>query len=33
MRISEFLCKEAVISDLKAGTKVDVIHEMISSLI
>ncbi len=33
MRISEFLCKDAVTSDLKASTKAEVIAEMVSLLI
>lgn len=33
MRISEFLCKDAVTSDLKATSKVEVIGEMVTLLI
>ncbi len=33
MKIAEFLCKEALISDLQATTKTEVITEMVQSLI
>ena len=33
MKILEFLCKDAVSSDLKAGTKADVISEMVGLLV
>ncbi len=33
MKIAEFLCKDAVINDLTATTKADVISELVSSLV
>lgn len=33
MRISEFLCKEAISNDLRATNKVEVISEMVSMLV
>ena len=33
MKISEFLCKNAVNNDLEAATKADVINEMVGSLV
>jgi mannitol/fructose-specific phosphotransferase system IIA component (Ntr-type) len=33
MKISDFLCKEAVNTDLKSETKVDVISEMVTMLV